>query len=123
MITNRRTSKVGSARERVAGTSPISIRSTLPLSSEFKELVRSRLARELRHDGALIERATVRFEDVNGPKGGVDTMCRIKLVLTHQPSIITEKLDTSVGHAFARAVAAIGISIRRTREKIATRSH
>lgn len=109
--------------ERVAGKRTISIRSTVPLDAAFEDLVRSRLARQLRHEGTLVERVTVRFEDVNGPKGGVDTMCRIKLVLAHRPSLLVEKLDTSAGPAFARALAAAGTAIRRVREKDLLRSH
>lgn len=94
----------------------------MPLSTVFEDLVRSRLGRHLRHERMLVERATVRFADVNGPKGGVDTRCRIKLVLTNRPSIITEKLDTSAEQAFARAVAAAGTAVRRAREKRADRA-
>jgi hypothetical protein len=119
MLTNRQPPAIDSMHERAVATNPISIRSTLPLGSDFQELIRHRFGRQLRHDAGLIERVTVRFEDVNGPKGGIDTMCRIKLVLTNRPSIIVEKLDTKVGPAFARALAAIGVAVRRVREKSA----
>jgi len=39
--------------------------------------VRARLGRGLDPFTTRIERGTVRFEDVNGPKGGIDTVCRI----------------------------------------------
>lgn len=105
-----------------AATIAISIRSTVPITAELETIIRTRLARHLRHEGVLVERATVRFTDVNGPKGGVDTMCRIKVVLAGRPSILTEKLDTSPGAAFARALAAVSTAVRRVREKHATRT-
>jgi hypothetical protein len=95
---------------------PIAIRSAIELAPSFEDRIRAQLAGQVGH-GAGIERATVRFEDVNGPKGGVDTICRIKLVVSGRPSLFAEKRDTSVGRAFAAAVHAIGIAIDRSRER------
>lgn len=98
-------------------TTPIAIRSSIPLDPSFEHRIRAQLASYVGHGFTSIERATVRFEDVNGPKGGVDTVCRIKLVVSGRPSVITEKRDTSVGRAFAQAVHAIGIAVERAHDK------
>lgn len=95
---------------------PIAIRSGIELDATFEDRIRAQLAGQVGH-WAGIERATVRFEDVNGPKGGVDTICRIKLVVSGRPSLFAEKRDISVWRAFASAVHAIGVSIDRSREK------
>jgi hypothetical protein len=101
---------------------PISIRSSIPLSPSFEERIRTQLASQVGHGAGLIERGTVRFEDLNGPKGGVDTICRIKLVVSGRPSVIAEKRDTSVGRAFAKAVRAVGTAVGRSRGKHGLRS-
>lgn len=95
---------------------PIAIRSHIKLDASFEERVRTQLARRI-GPTMVVERATVRFEDANGPKGGVDTICRIKLVMSGRPSIVLEKRATSVPLAFAEAVHAIGTTISRTSKK------
>lgn len=96
---------------------PIAIRSAIPLAPDFQDRVRAQLANQIGPSAERIERATVRFEDVNGPKGGVDTICRIKLDVKGRPSVITEKRDTSAGGAFAAAVHAIAVAIERDHDK------
>ncbi|HEX5058651.1 MAG TPA: hypothetical protein VFV99_04785 [Kofleriaceae bacterium] len=75
------------------------------------------LASRIGHAAGLIERVTVRFTDINGPRGGVDTVCRIKVVMSGRPSILVEKRAHAHDVAFARAVSAVGTAIERTRKK------
>ncbi len=95
----------------------ISIRSAIPLAPSFVERVRAQLAHHLGHDAGSIQRSTVRFEDVNGPKGGVDKLCRIKLVLTGRPTMLAEKRAATPGRAFASAVQSIRVAIARDHER------
>lgn len=95
---------------------PIAIRSHTKLGAGFEKRVRTQLARRI-GPTMLVERATVRFEDANGPKGGVDTICRIKLVVSGRSSIVVEKRATSEPLAFAEAVHAIGTSLTRASQK------
>ena len=50
-----------------------------------------------------IERLTVRFEDVNGPRGGKDVACRIKAVVSGLPSTLVTELAANPAKAFDRA--------------------
>jgi hypothetical protein len=93
---------------------PIVIRSSSSLGDSFERRIRSQLARRIGHAARLIERGTVRFDDVNGPKGGVDTVCRIKLVVTGRPSLVVEKRATTPQEAFASAVEPLATSLART---------
>ena len=120
----RSSSKIGKATRassHVAGA-PISIRSAIPLAPGFEDRIREQLANRVGYGAGVIERGTVRFEDVNGPKGGRDTICRIKLVVSGLPSLIVEKRETSAGLAFALAVQAIGTEFRRCKDKHGLRS-
>jgi hypothetical protein len=58
--------------------------------------IRRRLDRKLRKFARSIERVSVRLKDVNGPRGGVDHVCRIKVVLRNLSSIVYEKQDISL---------------------------
>ena len=46
-----------------------------------------------------IERVTLRLSDVNGPKGGVDHKCLIKVVLSGLPSVVVERRDSALQRA------------------------
>ena len=95
---------------------PIAIRSDKELADAFEKRVRTQLSRRIGPTSS-VQRATVRFEDVNGPKGGLDTVCRIKLVITGRPSVLVEKRATSEPLAFAEAVQSVGTSLMRDTKK------
>lgn len=95
---------------------PIEIRSHEKLGDAFVERVRTQLARRI-GSAVLVERAIVRFEDANGPKGGVDTICRIELVVAGRPPIVVTKQATSEPLAFAHAVHAVGVALMRASKK------
>ena len=91
---------------------PIAIRSSNKLGDVFEKRVRTQLLRRI-GPASSVQRATVRFEDINGPKGGVDMVCRIKLVLSGRPSVVVEKRATSEALAFAEAVQSVGTTLMR----------
>ncbi len=102
-----------SAGRPVLGGTPVAIRSREATDETFARRFRTQLARRIGHAAGLIERITVRFEDVNGPKGGIDTACRIKVVLAGRPSIVVEKRAQSPASAFGAAAAAVGTAVER----------
>ena len=72
-------------------------------------------AATLRKDfGSSIERVSVRVKDVNGPRGGVDQLCRIKVVMRGRPSVIFESRDSSLNAAVDVALAGVQRAVRRT---------
>lgn len=93
------------------------VRSATPIGAGFETRIRTQLARRIGHAAGLVERISVRFEDVNGPKGGVDTVCRIKVVMSGRPSLVVEKRASSHAKAFAQAVSAVSTSVRREQGK------
>lgn len=95
---------------------PIAIRSATTLGAGFEQRIRDQLARRI-STTTFVKRATVRLEDANGPKGGIDKACRIKLVLDGRPSLQVEKRAASYAVAFANAVRAVGTALERTRGK------
>jgi hypothetical protein len=44
----------------------------------------------------------VRLSDANVPKGGLDQICQIKVVLSGLPSIVVEERDSTLQNAIDR---------------------
>ena len=91
------------------------------LNQNARTSIRRKLDRKFGKFARSIERTSVRLKDVNGPRGGVDHVCRIKVVLRNLPSVVYEKqdvsLDTAVGGAIAGAERAVRRTLQRARGK------
>jgi ribosome-associated translation inhibitor RaiA len=104
--------------KRVAGRSaaaetPAYIRAVgAPLSAAAKAEFRRKLGRKLGRHALDIERTSVRIDDVNGPRGGVDKRCRIKFVLSGLPSVVVEERHESLHAAFDRALDRVQRTVR-----------
>jgi CBS domain-containing protein len=101
---------------------PANIRvSGVTLDDAAREYIRRRLGMKLGKFAENIERVTVRVEDVNGPRGGVDTTCRIKVVLSRFPSVTVEakgdSLEDTINRALGAAERAVRRSVQRRRTK------
>ena len=96
---------------------PLAVRSKNILGAGFQRLIEQRLASAVRGLGSRVERLSVRFEDLNGPKGGVDTACRIQLVLSGKPVLVVEGRAEDEGRAFRvalpRLIAALDRQLNR----------
>ena len=91
------------------------------LSEDQRAFIRQRLSRKLEKFSGSIERVSVRVKDVNGPRGGIDKVCRIKVVLSNLPSMVFEAqdatLDVAVGSALAGTERAVRRTLNRRRKK------
>jgi hypothetical protein len=83
------------------------------LEPDDRIYVRRKLGMKLGKFRSSIERVSVRVEDVNGPRGGVDHECRIKVVLSDQPSVVFVQKDASLTAAIDRALAGSERAVRR----------
>jgi ribosome-associated translation inhibitor RaiA len=98
-----RSRKVLAGRAPAAGT-PLAVRTAgVDASKDFKQRVREKMGLRLGKFARHIERVTVRFEDVNGPRGGVDSLCRVKVVMSGVPSVVVEETAADPMRAFDRA--------------------
>ena len=99
-----------------AAHTPLVIRTDgLTIPEELGAQIRKQLSAKLGKFATRIERLTVRFEDVNGPRGGVDIACRAKAVLDGVPSVMTRANAATPRLAFTRAATAL---IRATRKAL-----
>lgn len=103
-----------SARGRTdIGDTPVTTRSRVPLQLTARRSIEQRLRRTLAPFGPRIERATIRFEDLNGPRGGVDLRCAVKIVFSGSDSVIVEDHGASVLEAVRRVMPRVGRIVRR----------
>ncbi|MCB1752855.1 MAG: HPF/RaiA family ribosome-associated protein [Gammaproteobacteria bacterium] len=90
---------------------------TGPLKREVERRVTGPLS--ARHDH--IKRITVRLGDVNGPRGGEDKYCRIKVELSGQKEVYVEDIEadmyTAIYRAADRANRTVSRRISRQRER------
>lgn len=116
-----RTARKAAGRTSVDAT-PLNVRSSgLNVDEAMKAHVRQRLGRKLGKSADHIERITVRFADVNGPRGGEDIVCRIKVVLSGLDSIVYETRDVDARKALDRAADGVDQVVRRLLERTRSR--
>ena len=61
-----------------------------------------------------IERISVRVTDMNGPRGGVDQLCNVKVVLSGLPSVVVERRHAALHAAIDDALRATERAVRRS---------
>src|SRR5262249_18002314 len=72
--------------------------------------------------GPLIERVSLRVEDINGPRGGVDTVCRIQPTVSGRRGIVVEGRGSNPKKALADAGASIARALERSVDRAAPRA-
>ncbi len=87
------------------------------LTSDDRETLARKLGMKLGKFASSIERVTVRVADVNGPRGGVDHRCLIKVVLSGLPSVVVEQRDAVLHRAIAVAIDSTASAVRRSLQR------
>ena len=83
------------------------------LDDDQRAYVGRKLGMKLGKFASSIERISVRVTDVNGPRGGVDQRCRVKVVLSGLPSVVVERRHANMEAAIDTALRATEESVRR----------
>jgi ribosome-associated translation inhibitor RaiA len=66
------------------------------LADWMRELMEQRIQRVLGRFTHRVEKAIVTFEDLNGPRGGLDTQCRLRLLLRPRGEVNVSAVGASV---------------------------
>ena len=85
------------------------------------DALRAHIERRLRFAlgrfGTRITAVTVTIEDLNGPRGGVDKLCRMTVALASAGHLRVEVLDTEIAPAADQAADRIGRAVAREFER------
>lgn len=91
------------------------------LDQEQRASIRKGLGAKLGKYATSIERVSVRVSDANGPRGGVDKVCRIKVVLSGLPSVVFESQASSLKPAIDGALIGTQRTVRRSVQRRETK--
>jgi CBS domain-containing protein len=97
---------------------PIHIRMAgAALDEGDRDYLGRKLGTKLGKFARAIERASVRVKDVNGPRGGIDKVCRIKVVLSGLPSVVVEEQAATLQEAMDGALGRTERTVKRSVER------
>ncbi|HTF90570.1 MAG TPA: HPF/RaiA family ribosome-associated protein [Planctomycetota bacterium] len=89
----------------------------LELDRDIDSYVRERLSSKLGKFATHMERVSVRFSDLNGPKGGVDTECRVQVSLHPVPIVVVSARGTDPRRAFDSVANLVVRTVKRSLER------
>jgi ribosome-associated translation inhibitor RaiA len=83
------------------------------LDNVERAYIRRKLGMKLGTFATSIERISVRMTDMNGPRGGIDQVCNVKVVLSGLPSVVIERRHAGLHAAIEVALHATEQAVRR----------
>jgi ribosome-associated translation inhibitor RaiA len=83
------------------------------IGDQKRDYIARKLGMKLGKFAASVERITVRLSDANGPKGGLDQKCQVKVVLSGLPSVVVHGTDSTLSRATDRAIDTAALAVRR----------
>lgn len=72
---------------------------------------------------AQVSRLSVRLSDLNGPRGGEDKRCQLRIALTEGPEVVIEDTEADLYVAIDRAADRAGRTVTRRLERSRERRH
>ena len=82
------------------------------LSRSLEEQLERRLYFALARFSGRVRRISAFLEDINGPRGGEDKLCKIEAILVPSGSIMAEATDADVASAVGRAAERVARRVR-----------
>lgn len=83
------------------------------LTDALQQHARRRIQYALARNDDRILRVVMRLSDVNGPRGGEDKRCHLRVVLSGMPELVTEDTEADMYLAINRATTRAGRSLSR----------
>ncbi|WP_169927945.1 HPF/RaiA family ribosome-associated protein [Labilithrix luteola] len=91
----------------------VTVRSNVALSDALATHIENKLGLALNRFRERIGAVTVRFIDVNGPRGGVDKRCRVMVEIPGHKSVVVEAIDADGYVAITRAASRLDEQVSR----------
>ena len=96
--------------------------SRIAVSESTQNYTQRRLAFALGRFDDVVQGVIVSLQDINGPRGGIDKLCRIRVKLLGQKApVIAEVLDTDISPAIDMAADRIGRAVARQIDRRSSR--
>lgn len=92
---------------------PVIIAKGLEKSQELRDYAARRLSFALKRIRHNISAATVHLSDENGPKGGIDKRCLIKLCVPGLPDIVVTETGHAINATIDRAIHRAAYTVQR----------
>ena len=89
----------------------------------LREHIERRIQFALSWANNSLQKISLRLDDINGPKGGIDKLCRIQIPIAGGKSIVIEEIQADLYIAIDRAVERAGRSLARKLERNREFSH
>ena len=83
------------------------------LTGELRDYSERRLRFALARVAGRVRLITVRFFDINGPRGGIDKRCRVRATLNGLGAVVIEDTEADLYLAIDRAADRIGRTVMR----------
>ncbi len=100
----------------------ISIRSrNFSLTDSLRNHASKRLRFALSRCSDHIRRVVMQLSDINGPRGGIDKRCQLRLVLDGMPDVIINDVEADMYTAIDRAADRAGRTLARKLERLHAR--
>lgn len=90
------------------------------LTDALRDYAENRLRYTLTSTHSYIQKIVMRLSDINGPRGGADKRCHIKVVLTAYPDVVIEDVESDMYAAINRASHRAGRSVVRKINRMQT---
>ena len=87
--------------------------SGIDLTDGLREHTERRLEFALDRAHHDVSNVTVRLSDINGPRGGFDKRCQIRIPLPHHRGVVIEETDADLYVAIDRAASRAGNTLGR----------
>jgi len=105
---------------------------SIKLSEEFRQYIERRLHFALGRFASAIQRVTVRTEDINGPRGGIDKRCHVEvqlragrsspILVTTDDSSLQAAVDCSAKRAARNVARKLDRKLDRSLQRKSTRA-
>jgi putative sigma-54 modulation protein len=83
------------------------------LTREDRAYIRHKIDAKIAKFSRPVERVSFRLSDINGPRGGVDKVCRAKVVVSGRPSLVIERRHNSARAAVDGTLDAAERAVRK----------
>jgi ribosome-associated translation inhibitor RaiA len=102
---------------------PLTVRARgVELDDDLREYIAKRAGFKLGKFALEIERTTVRFEDISGPKGAPARRCSVNVTLSRHESVVVEIVDYEHRAAFDHAMDSVSRAVSRALAKDKTKA-